>query len=385
VLSVNFEEVGMRASLVLIVAALSLLFLVACDGGSGSNNNTIVDAPPVEPPVEPPIEPPFVSPADNAVTVDGNVWLQPADFTGYIFEQVDAVCPDPAGVCSGSLQGSTFDLTGYKWASIEEVSGLFNSYGVSPPFTAPFQERLHPSKEPFIEDFAVTAVKCYGDCPVDIYYVAGLVRDPAPSGVLPYDPYATFSMEEPESPDIYFNNTSKDENEGEPFDTSERGVWLWKPAILGIVVVDGKEWLQPDLFTNLSWNDINAVCPEGACAGTLNGQDLTGWTWATVDDLNALFNYYIGTEVLGPGPDIYVVSPDSEWAPAFFNDGWRGTGVKDSVRGWVRSLGEFGAYTPSMSNDYTPLDDTVDIAITNDSDGVELRRDFVGGWFYRTP
>ena len=218
----------------------------------------------------------------DSVIRDVNEWLQPADFVGYTFDQVNAVCP--GGLCSGSLPGSTFDLTGYTWASIEEVSGLFNSYGVSPPFTAPFQERSHPSKEPFIEDFAITAVKCYGDCPVDISYVAGLVRDPAPSGVLPYDPYAAFDVE-PRWPNIGFNNTSKDENEGVPFDTSERGIWFWRP-------VDGREWLQPADFTYLSWNDINAVCPEGACAGTLNDHDMTGWTWASVDDVNALFNAY---------------------------------------------------------------------------------------------
>ena len=30
---------------------------------------------------------------------------------------------------------------------------------------------------------------------------------------------------------------------------------------------------------------------------------MTGWTWATTDDVNALFNFYIGSKQLGPGPD----------------------------------------------------------------------------------
>jgi hypothetical protein len=380
----------MRASLVLVAAFISLLFLVACGGGSGSNNNTIVDAPPVESPVEPPTEPPVESPADNAVIVGGKEWLQPADFTGYRYDQVNDVCPAPARDCSGSLQGSTFDLTGYKWASIEEVSGLFNSYGVSPPFTAPFQERHHPSKEPFIEDFAVTAVKCYGDCPVDIYYVAGLVQDPAPSGVLPYDPYATFIMEEPKSPDIYFNNTNKDENEGEPFDTSERGVWLWKPAILDIVVVDGKEWLQPDLFTNLSWNDINAICPEGACAGTLNGFDMTGWTWASVDDVNTLFNYYIGADVLGPGPSLYYDDFTSAWATTFYEDGWRSTLYSSALQeyeteGYTRSISEQeeayrGSLVDLLEYGFAPIDLASTMIISNLNESGNF-----GGWFYRAP
>ena len=101
------------------------------------------------------------------------------------------------------------------------------------------------------------------------------------------------------------------------------------------IKVDGKIWAQVDLFTNLSWNQINAVCPNGICAGILKGHDMTGWTWASVEDLNALFNHYLGANVLGPGPDHHMEDPDSEWAPAFFNDGWRDmdSGPEDEVQG----------------------------------------------------
>lgn len=154
------------------------------------------------------------------------------------------------------------------------------------------------------------------------------------------------------------------------------------------ITVDGKEWAQVDLFTNLSWNQINAVCPKGICAGMLNGHDMTGWIWASVEDLNALFNHYVGRDVLGPGPDHYMVDPNSEWAPGFFNDGWRDmdSGPEDEVGGWVRSLArDFDAYTPSLVNDFTPLDDTFDMIATDPTTGVELKGDSIGGWFYRTP
>ena len=58
------------------------------------------------------------------------------------------------------------------------------------------------------------------------------------------------------------------------------------------VIRDGKDWLQPVDFTNLSWDDVNAVCPAGACAGTLNGIDVTGYFWASAGDVNALINSY---------------------------------------------------------------------------------------------
>jgi hypothetical protein len=92
------------------------------------------------------------------------------------------------------------------------------------------------------------------------------------------------------------------------------------PSLGQAVIRDGKEWLQPIDFTNLSWNDVNAVCPVGVCAGTLNGIDVTGYTWATVDDVNGLFNSYGIEPPIGPGPSPEFMERDSSWAPAFFAD-----------------------------------------------------------------
>jgi hypothetical protein len=59
--------------------------------------------------------------------------------------------------------------------------------------------------------------------------------------------------------------------------------------ITDTVFIGDREWAQVDLFTNLSWNDMDRVCPRGVCgSGTLNGFDMAGWTWAsaaTVGDL----------------------------------------------------------------------------------------------------
>ena len=65
-------------------------------------------------------------------------------------------------------------------------------------------------------------------------------------------------------------------------------------------IVDGKDWSQPNLFTGLSWNDISAVCNPGTglCDGNLNGIDVTGKTWASVDEVNGLFNFvHIGQKL----------------------------------------------------------------------------------------
>jgi hypothetical protein len=107
-----------------------------------------------------------VEPFMDTVIADGKEWRQPVDFVNYSYSLVNAVCP--SGVCSGFLPGSTVDLTGYTWASIDEVSALFNSYGLSPPFTGPFQERYgDPNMNAAIaRDFAVTAYACYGEAEV---------------------------------------------------------------------------------------------------------------------------------------------------------------------------------------------------------------------------
>ena len=50
-----------------------------------------------------------------------------------------------------------------------------------------------------------------------------------------------------------------------------------------VVRANGKEWIQPAIFANISWESINDVCPAttGICDGSLAGINMTGWTWAS--------------------------------------------------------------------------------------------------------
>lgn len=41
------------------------------------------------------------------VTVDEREWLQPVDFLGYSWNDVNAVCDANSGLCNGSLGGMT--------------------------------------------------------------------------------------------------------------------------------------------------------------------------------------------------------------------------------------------------------------------------------------
>lgn len=159
------------------------------------------------------------------------------------------------------------------------------------------------------------------------------------------------------------------------------------------LTVDGTEWAQVDVFTGLTWLEVNAVCPSGLCieGGTLNGFDVTGLRWASADQVNALFNYYIGSTVLGPGPDLYTeISPP--WIDDFYNDGWRPTQELEGLL--VLTLGMTA--TESDPSDYyvgglqrgsgDPFDPNgfeVTLAYTDDPHAKDAVRGSTGVWLYR--
>jgi hypothetical protein len=60
------------------------------------------------------------------VSVNGKEWLQPLDFTSYSWNTISTVCNTTTGACNGSLGGN--DMTGWTWADVDAVNGLFNTY-----------------------------------------------------------------------------------------------------------------------------------------------------------------------------------------------------------------------------------------------------------------
>ena len=82
-------------------------------------------------------------------------WLQPFDFRDYSYDQIAAVCSADNGVCSGNLPGNSIDLTGYYWASITDIEGLFIAYGGEPPF-AEFVGDSGEVSEKICSDFLLT-------------------------------------------------------------------------------------------------------------------------------------------------------------------------------------------------------------------------------------
>jgi len=156
-----------------------------------------------------------------------------------------------------------------------------------------------------------------------------------------------------------------------------------------VVIVNGRVWAQPGLFAELSWNEIKAKCPSGppgVCFGALNGYDVTGWIWASRDDITALFNSYIGSDVLGPDAD-YFRESESEWLRRFIDDGWISVSsdtyfvmglTRDSfnVEGW----GE--AYAPYILKEVYPGRPDIDVAHIGHDLNLDERGS--GAWLYRS-
>lgn len=156
-----------------------------------------------------------------------------------------------------------------------------------------------------------------------------------------------------------------------------------------IVTADGKEWAQPDLFLNLSWNDIAAQCPAGVCGSgaELNGYDVSGWTWASQDAVDALFNFFVsGFGTSGP---LAFTEPNSTWAPAILAYGFDPTfdvGSNRGLLGWTSTLtspGGTSAYLGLINDAIDPIVD--DVASTVAGASLAGTNSILGAWLVRFP
>ena len=146
-----------------------------------------------------------------------------------------------------------------------------------------------------------------------------------------------------------------------------------------IVTIGDRQWYQPDLFAGLSWLAISGACPGGTCSGTLNGQDMTGWTWESVAGVNTLFNSFIGFEALD-SPEFFT-ELNSSWAPAMlqiFRSEF--TGPQAIVTGLTSNLSGVNGRLGQVFDEEPGEFDTASTALTtNWANGLAT----VGAWFSR--
>jgi len=149
----------------------------------------------------------------RVIQVDGKKWewLQPVDFswysddeiTGYSYSDYNEVCPK--GVCNGNLPGSTIDLTGYTWASSDEVRLLFQAYEVA--------------GTNMTQDFEYTLVD------IGLVSINAIVRDkPGKEG------YVTVAHVSPGDPEEHNFEPPSLFAPGGPDDAYPAGgAWFWRP------------------------------------------------------------------------------------------------------------------------------------------------------------
>lgn len=310
-------------------------------------------------------------PMSATIDVDGRLWAQVELFKGVTWNEVEAACP--AGICNGVLNG--YDVSGWAWGTVTELNNLFNfsigSYeiGPGPDFYFEFNSAWAPNFfssgwTPTLIDFGDLFIQGHVATSFDATqaYRAELVDDTA-------DGVRTDTLVE--------KDTGGDDT----------GAWLYQlQALNDTITVNGRVWAQPDLFTNLSWNQIIAQCPAGVCeeGAVLNGLYTVGWTLASVEDVNALFNHYIGDDVMGPGPDSLTAPYTSAWGGRIFRGGFRPTLGPSAIEGVLLDVVEPGSdrvrvgVLSNSTNSGEP-----DNARTYGSHGKSDAYGFAGAWFYR--
>ena len=75
---------------------------------------------------------------------------------------------------------------------------------------------------------------------------------------------------------------------------------------------NGKRWRQLAETVGPTWDQVAAVCPrdgESRCSGIAGSRDLTGWVWATADQVKALMGLY--------EPAILTADPPSVGGPEY--------------------------------------------------------------------
>ncbi len=109
--------------------------------------------------------------------------------------------------------------------------------------------------------------------------------------------------------------------------------------------VDGKEWRELHETTGLSWSQVASVCPTDGvspCSGSVGGRNLTGWTWATADQVKDLMATHAPGLATAEPP--VVAGIDGFWGAVSFLGVMRWTTYtsltyfySESTSGWTAS------------------------------------------------
>jgi hypothetical protein len=157
------------------------------------------------------------------------------------------------------------------------------------------------------------------------------------------------------------------------------------PITVDHVDTSGRQWARVTELTNLSWNQLSAVCPQDGvtpCTGDIGTVETTGWVWATRDQVRDLF-YDFGVPA-GALAGYQYFESGSSWAPAA-TSAFSPTfafAAATHVNGWTATLQNPGsAYAGLVIDLVNPaFGDEANLA---SSGFLTTSSDFVGAWLFR--
>lgn len=161
---------------------------------------------------------------------------------------------------------------------------------------------------------------------------------------------------------------------------------LAKTNSVAYVDSQGREWRQLDSTAGKSWYEVAEMCPvDGVtpCTGMIYNQDITGWVWATRDQVEELMlelGASAGASDCSSGPYAdgavfqYFYS-NSSFDQLLLVDGWSST-AWDSVKGGGL------AYAPSVRFDQKTLVGFTCVRSLAPRDYADSDR---GVWLFRPP
>jgi hypothetical protein len=158
-------------------------------------------------------------------------------------------------------------------------------------------------------------------------------------------------------------------------------------ALMDPVQVNGTEWLQPVDFVGYSWGDIATVCDPitGACNGSIGGDDLTGWTWASLLDIGDLFHTTMPNIFPGGIHSTFILSNEVNTEVNDFFDVWgfEPTIEFDAGLGPVRSVAGYASDSGATSSPYVQATNYIgeNVAIVDNTGAYDS--DSPGAWLFR--
>jgi len=161
---------------------------------------------------------------------------------------------------------------------------------------------------------------------------------------------------------------------------------LAKTNSVAYVDSQGREWRQLDSTAGKSWYEVAEMCPvDGVtpCTGMIYNQDITGWVWATRDQVEELLlelGASAGASDCSSAPsadgDVFqYFYSNSSFDQLFLVDGWSST-AWDSVKGGGL------AYAPSVRFDQKTLVGFTCVRSLAPRDYADSDR---GVWLFRPP